>query len=247
MLRFMNGKVGAVLAAGVLPVAITLPAKADVDIHFVPTHNSVLVGEEVGIQVILMASGAELEIVSAAQVIFQWDPQKLHLVALSNAGAVDLLFSNFGNDPYGINESIPPQDGTGLYQAWANLGGNLAVTGEGTLLTTLIFEALEPAAPTPIDILLSAGSPIGFTRVFDGVIPNHDITGSLFGAEVVIELECPADLNGDGNVGVPDVLELLALWGQCDDGEGCQADLNGDDSIGVPDLLLLLSAWGPCI
>ena len=53
----------------------------------------------------------------------------------------------------------------------------------------------------------------------------------------------PADLDGDCDVDVQDLLCLLAAWGPC---EGCPEDLNGDGSANVPDLLELLAAWGPC-
>ena len=52
---------------------------------------------------------------------------------------------------------------------------------------------------------------------------------------------CPADLNGDRDVGAPDLAILLSNW----DGTGV-ADLNGDGIVGAPDLSLLLSAWGLC-
>ncbi len=54
---------------------------------------------------------------------------------------------------------------------------------------------------------------------------------------------CPADLDGDGNVGVSDLLGLLASWGPC---KGCPADFDGNDDVGVSDLLALLANWGPC-
>ncbi len=57
---------------------------------------------------------------------------------------------------------------------------------------------------------------------------------------------CVADLSGSGNVGVPDLLALLAAWGPCADPNDCPADLTGDDTVGVPDLLALLAAWGAC-
>ncbi len=56
---------------------------------------------------------------------------------------------------------------------------------------------------------------------------------------------CPGDLTGDGSVGVPDLLALLACWGDVE--AGCEdADLVEDGSVGVPDLLELLSLWGDC-
>lgn len=61
---------------------------------------------------------------------------------------------------------------------------------------------------------------------------------------------CPADLDGDGDVGVKDLLFLLGSWGACPDcgncGVECVADLNCDCSVGTEDLLILEGAWGPC-
>ena len=52
------------------------------------------------------------------------------------------------------------------------------------------------------------------------------------------------DIDGNGSVGVADLLFLLANWGPCADCNDCIADLNGDCSVGVADLLILLSNWG---
>ncbi len=54
---------------------------------------------------------------------------------------------------------------------------------------------------------------------------------------------CPADVDGDGAVGVIDFLGVLAAWGPC---PGCAADVNSDGSVGVIDFLAVLAAWGPC-
>ena len=53
-----------------------------------------------------------------------------------------------------------------------------------------------------------------------------------------------AVLNGDGVVGILDLLILLTVWGPCPDCDDCQADLDGDCSVGVLDLLTLLANWG---
>ncbi len=52
------------------------------------------------------------------------------------------------------------------------------------------------------------------------------------------------DLDGDGIVGVPDLLTLLAAWGPCGGCANCPADLDGDCAVSVPDLLTLLANWG---
>ncbi|MCH7849657.1 MAG: hypothetical protein IIB53_15010 [Planctomycetes bacterium] len=60
----------------------------------------------------------------------------------------------------------------------------------------------------------------------------------------VITFPNDADLDGDGSVGVTDLLILLGSWGPCDDCNNCPADLDGDCSVGVADLLILLGNWG---
>ncbi len=54
----------------------------------------------------------------------------------------------------------------------------------------------------------------------------------------------PGDLDGDGSVGVTDLLILLASWGPCPDCKDCPADIDGSCTVGVPDLLILLANWG---
>ena len=54
----------------------------------------------------------------------------------------------------------------------------------------------------------------------------------------------PGDLDGDGHVGVKDLLILLGDWGSCPPKGDCHADLDGDGSVGVKDLLILLGNWG---
>lgn len=50
-----------------------------------------------------------------------------------------------------------------------------------------------------------------------------------------------ADLDGNGTVGVPDLILLLGSWGAC---PCCPADLDGDGKVRVPDLIILLGSWG---
>jgi hypothetical protein len=56
---------------------------------------------------------------------------------------------------------------------------------------------------------------------------------------------CDADLDGDGEVKVADLLLLIGAWGACP-AETCDADLDGDGEVKVADLLLLIGAWGAC-
>ncbi|MHC4415548.1 MAG: hypothetical protein ACYS0G_09715 [Planctomycetota bacterium] len=60
----------------------------------------------------------------------------------------------------------------------------------------------------------------------------------LFGEEMQ-----PGDLDGDGVVGIRDLLILLGAWGPCPPGP-CPADIDGDGFVGIRDLLILLANWG---
>ena len=51
----------------------------------------------------------------------------------------------------------------------------------------------------------------------------------------------PGDLNGDGIVGIDDLLALLPQWGPC---SGCSGDFDGSGDVGVDDLLVLLANYG---
>ena len=57
------------------------------------------------------------------------------------------------------------------------------------------------------------------------------------------ECDCPADLDGNGSVGILDLLALLAAWGS---DPGGPPDFDGDGNVGILDLLTLLVNWGPC-
>ena len=63
---------------------------------------------------------------------------------------------------------------------------------------------------------------------------------------ILIDLVPPilGDIDGDGVVGVKDLLILLGNWGPCPDCKDCPADLDGDCTVGVKDLLILLGNWG---
>jgi len=72
----------------------------------------------------------------------------------------------------------------------------------------------------------------------------RSVTGWLVeAAGLVVTLACPADLDGNGTVGFPDMLAVLTAWGLC---EECPEDIDGDGEVGFSDLLVVLTNWGPC-
>jgi hypothetical protein len=54
---------------------------------------------------------------------------------------------------------------------------------------------------------------------------------------------CVGDLDGDGFVGVTDLLQLLGVWGAC---KNCQEDFDGNGFVDVSDILELINSWGGC-
>ena len=71
-----------------------------------------------------------------------------------------------------------------------------------------------------------------------------DYVLTLTGPDCQGDVSILGDLDGDGTVGVSDLLILLADWGPCPPKGDCPADLNSDGSVGVADLLILLANWG---
>src|SRR5690606_781075 len=85
------------------------------------------------------------------------------------------------------------------------------------------------------------------TGTFDQIIGDGRFTAIYHQNEVMLVYDgsaTPGDLDGDGSVGVTDLLLLLGTWGRCDDLLECAADLDDDGSVGVSDLLLVLANWG---
>ena len=57
---------------------------------------------------------------------------------------------------------------------------------------------------------------------------------------------CTGDLNGDGLIGISDLLTVIEKWGPCNKDQPCHADLDEDEIVAIGDLLLIISNWGPC-
>jgi len=75
--------------------------------------------------------------------------------------------------------------------------------------------------------------------IADGTSPDDNGNG------IPDECDEQADFDGDGVVGITDMLYLLSVWGNCPAPPAeCPADLNGDGVVGINDFLLLLARWG---
>ncbi|MCH7602868.1 MAG: hypothetical protein IIB54_08900, partial [Planctomycetes bacterium] len=111
------------------------------------------------------------------------------------------------------------------------------------------FYASDSAPPDESGFNDSFGRPIALSEglVYVGAIFDDD-RGISSGSAYIFESSnatcCPADTNGNGEVSVFDLLELLSAWGACP--APCPPDHNHDGFVNVTDLLKLLSSWGTC-
>jgi hypothetical protein len=113
--------------------------------------------------------------------------------------------------------------GTNAYGSWIDLTNNGATGG---------------FAGFPLTQDLVAGTTY---YICVGGFSDADVVSGFLNIAGPQGSACPADLDGDGTVGAPDLANLLGAWG----GPGA-ADLDGDGFVGAPDLANLLGAWGAC-
>ncbi len=146
---------------------------------------------------------------------------------------------------------------------WGYRGHHFA-NGEGHSLLETVIPGLYPGRTSHIHAKVSGpGAPAIFTTQLyfpdlpendDDLYYHPDLEVTLLDEDgdgnmiaefrFVIEYTntCLADLDSDGEVGVDDLLAVLAAFQQNNGG-----DCDGDGDTDVDDLLLLISTWGPCL
>ena len=105
--------------------------------------------------------------------------------------------------------------------------------------------AVTPASLYSESILSTFGSLNTFVICGDPSVTLEQTFADLVPCETK-EPGIPGDLTGDGIVDFTDLLQLLSVWGPCDQPclPACEGDLNGDCVVDFNDLLTLLSNWG---
>lgn len=86
--------------------------------------------------------------------------------------------------------------------------------------------------------VLSSVDAVAFTTFVPGYFYGSNFWEVGFD-NVLVEVVCQADFNGDGDVNTMDVLAFLNAWSAGDD----TADFNGDGDINSLDVLAFLNAW----
>ena len=148
------------------------------------------------------------------------------------------FFQDFHTDD--VNIAIPPGDyyltiyGEGTHLAW--LGGCNFVPEEleqeffwrSCTFPDPGFQAYAPDDIQPGPGMTDPDDRWNLAYMFRGIVGLGD---------------CPADLDGDGNVNAADLAQLLGAWGP---NPGHPADFDGDGNVDAADLAQLLGAWGDC-
>ena len=111
-----------------------------------------------------------------------------------------------------------------------------AVTGNPGDAGVLIAQITLQRPPIVLDLPEYSGTITLLTSVCNG--------GNYEGVEADVRFS-PADLDGDGTIGIVDFLKMLSVWGACDAPcpPACQGDIDQDCEVGIIDFLLLLAHW----
>jgi hypothetical protein len=249
--RYRLRSVGIVLAWAAL---YPLPAGAEINLEFRPISVDAVAGDVVELALYAVSDDETDQPFAALDLAFTWDPAHLGLLGKDDTGSAPKLFSGFPvDDPFGLNEEVPPQDGDGLYSAFALLGMPIDATPEGTLVTTLQFRALLRTPGTVVEMIRIDEDPRHPTVVWDGRLPNNPVTGDIGQAVVRItgcirnpEWECDGDVDGNGVVNPVDVGLIQAAFGTTDPDDLCQYDVDCNGVINPVDAGIVQSLFGTC-
>lgn len=122
-----------------------------------------------------------------------------------------------------------------------NFGGTSAASPHVAGLAGLVLSVDPTLTPDEVRTFINENADDLGDPGFDNFFGHGRINSSATIA--ALSPPCPADLDGDGSVGVSDLLALLGAWGS---NPGGPPDFDGDGTVGVSDFLLLLENWGPC-
>lgn len=192
-----------------------------------------------------------------------FDEPMSSLGIISADGLTESYDMYFFDDTYSLGIGSPIEllrfDITAVTAGTCNLQSSAADTdgnhvSDGTVTGFLLFSGSDHLVIYEDSTRVISGITTGACCVDTSCIeltPADCFTtgGSYLGDDVLCGVgscapPCPADLNGNGEVDIDDLLSFIGAWGPCD--VPCPADFDGNGEIGIDDLLILISAWGPC-
>jgi len=229
---------------------------AKIDLTLVPETNKVSQDQTFSVSLMMSAQTTPQRYL-VSDIIFSWDHTVLEFVGISHEGSHPMIWvppsgmpcpqdvtecAGIGGDYTGINESIPPADGNGLYYGYGQLGQVFIVT-EPVQIVKFIFKVIAPFETTQISLLPELTVAYrAETVVYGSYIPGLDTLGNINNAIVEFSQPLVGDFNGNGTVASDDLAELLANWGTITFDEN-PYDLNGNGVVDGPDMSILFSNW----
>jgi hypothetical protein len=245
---FLSGLAGMLAACAAALSVSTARADSLIGLELVGPTTPVAVGQEIQIRLRAKQEPQDNLVGQsfvAIDCILKWNPKRLRLLGLTTTGSVPLLSSYFptpSSDYTGINEVNPPQDGTALYYALAQLGQPVPVPQTGVQVVTFRFRVQSAFASTQVEILpsLTVTTPAD-TVVYDGTVPGLDVLGTITPATIVQVVPCVGDIDANGAVNGADLSILLGQWGLTG-----SADIDANGIVNGADLSILLGNWGQC-
>jgi hypothetical protein len=165
-----------------------------------------------------------------------------------NAGLV--LKPTSSSPQYGSFATAKTDIGTTLFFDESASFGNGIVTGvsldtSGNTQWTPSFSSVA-STPSSKSRMVAASTGDGVLLAWqDDRSGANDIYGQRVNSDGSLgnSTSCAGDIDGDGVVGVIDLLTAIGVWGPC---SNCNADIDGDGNVGVSDLLSIIGQWGDC-
>jgi len=110
-------------------------------------------------------------------------------------------------------------------------------TGQGVLIAQLTV--VGEGATLEGSVLLQGGDEFGET--YQALITNFSVDSDGV-SNALPEVVCAADISGDNEVNIFDLLHVLEHWydGSCE-------DITRDLVVGIDDILLVIDSWGSCV
>jgi subtilisin family serine protease len=172
----------------------------------------------------------------------------ISVAAMSSNGTL-ASFSTHGNGLFisAPGESIRTTDRSG----GDGYGGGNTTTIDGTSFASpytagvaaLVLSVDPTLSPDELENVLSSTAVDYGGGGYDTTY-GHGFVNAKAALDAVDDgTSCVGDINGDGSVGVADLLSVVDQWGAC---SGCSGDIDGDGTVGVGDILAIVDAWGPC-
>ncbi len=146
--------------------------------------------------------------------------------------------TTFGNNPFqDVMDVEVSDDGGSIWTTLETVGPDGREVDGGWFLSTFrVGEFVDTTSQFRIRFMASDTDPGSVVEAaVDGVVLRTIVCPDPSG--------CVWDLDGSGDVGIVDLLDLLAVWAS---DPGGPPDFDGDGSVGITDFLELLANWGPC-